>query len=125
LDLDLFGQIRILERAMAVRGLILNTRSQIEIRAIANPLDLRTLILHLQMRYRLYSTVAFKLPIFKRIKGLANLSLGLSYGSMASSHPRFRDTIPLKKELMLLTNVNNYKTKYKITKILRSERRIQ
>jgi hypothetical protein len=51
LDPDLFGQIRILERAMAVHGLIFHTRSQIGIRVIANLPDLKTLILHLQMRY--------------------------------------------------------------------------
>jgi hypothetical protein len=56
LDPDLLGQIQILERAMSVRGLIFHTCSQIEIRVIANPLDLRTLILHLQMHYSTYGT---------------------------------------------------------------------
>jgi hypothetical protein len=51
LDPDPFGQIQILDRAMAVRGLIFHTCSQIGIRVIANPPDLRTLILHLQMHY--------------------------------------------------------------------------
>jgi hypothetical protein len=50
-DPDLFGQLRILERAIAVRGLIFYTPSQIVIRVKANPPDLRTLSLHLQMRY--------------------------------------------------------------------------
>jgi hypothetical protein len=46
-----FGQIQILARAMAVCGLISNTRSQIRIQVIPNLPHLRTLILHLQMRY--------------------------------------------------------------------------
>jgi hypothetical protein len=45
--LELFSQIRILERAMAVCGLIFQTRSQIGIWVIANLPDLRMLILHL------------------------------------------------------------------------------
>jgi hypothetical protein len=57
LDLDLFGQIRIIERDMAVRGLTFHHRSQIGIRVIANPPDLRTLILH----PHLHSTVQYLL----------------------------------------------------------------
>jgi hypothetical protein len=49
LDLDLFGQIRILQRAMVVRGRIIQPRSQTGIRVIANPLDLSTMILDLPM----------------------------------------------------------------------------
>jgi hypothetical protein len=51
LDPDLFGQIWIFKRAMAVRGLIFHARSQVGIRVIANLPDLRFLILHLWMRY--------------------------------------------------------------------------
>jgi hypothetical protein len=39
--------------------------------------------------------VALKLPIFKRKKGFANLSLGLIYHSKALPQPPSRDTIPL------------------------------
>jgi hypothetical protein len=47
LDPDLLGQIRILQRAMAVRGWIFQPRSQIGIRFISNPPDLSNKILHL------------------------------------------------------------------------------
>jgi hypothetical protein len=47
----IFGQIRILQRAMAVRGRIFQSRSQIGIRVIGNPTDLSTMILHLQRPY--------------------------------------------------------------------------
>jgi hypothetical protein len=43
-DPDLFGQIRVLQRAMAGRGRITQSRSQIGIRVIANPLDLSAMI---------------------------------------------------------------------------------
>jgi hypothetical protein len=51
-DPDLFGQIRILEKTLAVRP-IFQPRSQFGIQITANPLDLRTMILHLWFRYYL------------------------------------------------------------------------
>jgi hypothetical protein len=46
-DLDLFDWIQILQGAMSVRGEIFHDRILIGIRVVANPLDLRSLILHL------------------------------------------------------------------------------
>jgi hypothetical protein len=62
LNLDLFGQIRILQEAMVVRGAIFHVRNQIGIQVVANPPDLRSLILHLWMHCS--STLALKRPIF-------------------------------------------------------------
>jgi hypothetical protein len=94
LDLDLFGQIQILERAMAVRGLIFHTHSQIGIPVIANPPDLRTLILHQQMRYS--TDCSFETANFSSEKSVRELILGVIYNSMALSQPQSRDTVPIK-----------------------------
>jgi hypothetical protein len=103
LDPDLFVQIQILEIAMAVRGLIFQPSSQIGIRIIANSMDLRTMILHLQMRYTL-RTIALKLPIFKREKDFVNRSLGFIYDSLALSQPQSRDTVSLRRRKDGLVN---------------------
>jgi hypothetical protein len=47
LDPDLFDQIRILQGAMGVHGVIFHARILIGIQVVANPPDLRSLILHL------------------------------------------------------------------------------
>jgi hypothetical protein len=47
LDLDLFSQIRILQKAITSHGRIFQPHSQIGIRVIANPPDLSTMIFHL------------------------------------------------------------------------------
>jgi hypothetical protein len=47
LDPDLYDRIRILQGAMAVRGEIIHARIPIGIRVVANPVDMRPLILHL------------------------------------------------------------------------------
>jgi hypothetical protein len=49
LDPDLFGEIQILQRAIAVHGAIFHACIPIGIRVVANPPDLRSLILHLGM----------------------------------------------------------------------------
>jgi hypothetical protein len=46
-DPDLFDQIRILQGAMGVHSAIFHVRIPMGIRVVANPLDLRSLILHL------------------------------------------------------------------------------
>jgi hypothetical protein len=80
LDPDLFGQIRILERTMAVR-------SQLNSELKQNPLDLRTQISNERMRY--FMDGSFKKAFFKGKKVLWNLSLDLNYGSIGQS----RDTV--------------------------------
>jgi hypothetical protein len=63
-DPDAFGQIRILERATAVRGLIFQPHSLIEIRDIANLPYQRTAIFHLQMRYSTNTYRCFEMADF-------------------------------------------------------------
>jgi hypothetical protein len=49
LDPDLFGQLCVLQGAMAVLDAIFNARTPIQIRVVANLQDLSSLILHLWM----------------------------------------------------------------------------
>jgi hypothetical protein len=63
LDPDLFVQIWIIERALAVR-------SHLDTELEQNPPDLRTLTLHLWM---CYCTVALKRTLFKRKNGSGTL----------------------------------------------------
>jgi hypothetical protein len=78
LDPDLFDGIQIFQGAMGVRGVIFHARIPIGIRVVANPPDLRSLILHLWKYCLTDCTVALKRPIFKWKKGFPNLSLGLN-----------------------------------------------
>jgi hypothetical protein len=94
LDPDLFDQIWILQGAMGVHGAIFHVRIPFGIPVVANPPDLRSLILHLWKHCTAQQTVALKRPIFKRKKGFAYLSLGLIYYFIASSQPPSRVTVP-------------------------------
>jgi hypothetical protein len=93
LSLDLFGQIRILQGAMAVRCAIFHAHSQIGIRVVANTPDLRSLILHLRMHCS--TGCSFEKVDFKPKHGLAKLGLGLIYYPIASSQPPSHYTVPL------------------------------
>jgi hypothetical protein len=77
----LFDQIRILERGIAVCGLIFHPRSQIGIRVIENLSDLRRMILHLQLHYS--TDLDIGTAYFYKEKEFANLSLGLIYSSLS------------------------------------------
>jgi hypothetical protein len=92
LDPDFFISIRIRQGAMGVCGAIFKACIPIGILVVANPPDLRPLMIYGSTAQR---TVALKRPIFKREKGFANLNLGLIYYSVASSQPSSRDTVPL------------------------------
>jgi hypothetical protein len=88
LDPDLFNQIQILQGAMAVWGANFHDCILIGIQVV----DLKSLIL-LYITQHSSTDCSFERQIFKRKKGLANLSLGLIYYSIASSQPKSRDTI--------------------------------
>jgi hypothetical protein len=78
LDLDLFWQIRILERTMAVRSTNFQPWSQTGIQVIAKSVVVENRILHLRMPHSQGCSVDLKRPIFKRKKGSRTFSLGLS-----------------------------------------------
>jgi hypothetical protein len=68
---------QILQGAMAVPGAIFHARNPIGIRGVANPPDLRSLILHLWKHCSM--DCSFETADFLTEKGLADLSLGLIY----------------------------------------------
>jgi hypothetical protein len=72
LNLDLFGRLRILQGALAVCSAIFYAHSQIGIRVVANPPDLRSLIFHPQYGSTAQHTVALKRTIFKQKKGFTD-----------------------------------------------------
>jgi hypothetical protein len=78
LDPNLFGSVQTLERTFADRGAIFPTHSQIGIRVVANPPDLRTLIVDLWRRYTLWNGALKQPSEINGKKYSRNLSLGLS-----------------------------------------------
>jgi hypothetical protein len=107
LDPDLFDQIRILQGAMGVCSAIFHVRIPIGFQVVANPQDLRSLILHL---WKHCSTDwSFEKTDFLMVRRFMNLSLGLIYYSIASSQPLSLDTVPF-----IYCNYKKYKKYLKI-----------
>jgi hypothetical protein len=95
-------------RTLTARGLVMRTRAFRKIRTTIcheeklnwNPSHSKIHRIWYTWFYIYWGTtlraISFKLPIFKRKKGFANLSLGLSLYFDPLSQPRSRDTVPLK-----------------------------